>query len=279
MTRGVSSAYFDRLQEDSVTVVELIELVGSTRQWYWTTANHTIVSSDQTYDPFPGRSGKGLEESIDLGISVIDFVIANSGGDFDLLLDTNNLDFADLSIRRIFPDTPDLDSMNIFKGRLGDFSYDRRMVSGQARNAFNGVQIKWPYYTYMDQCAWRFGSTGCSFDTSSITITNSLLLDVDRLAVSVNSGTLTQSYSNDYFTKGRITFLDGINSGEVRTIRAHSGEVLELSHELPSSVAAGAGFDLYPGCRHRLIEDCLSKYNNSSNFLGFPWIPRQEQAF
>jgi hypothetical protein len=36
---------------------------------------------------------------------------------------------------------------------------------------------------------------------------------------------------------------------------------------------------IYPGCRKRLTEDCKSTYNNAENFMGFPWIPIQEQAF
>ena len=280
MTRGVNSAFFDALQGDNLQITELIELDNSTQSWKWTVSNENIVSSLSTYSPFPGQSVSGVEESNDLGLSVTDFILSNSGGEFDELLDAYDLDMADLVIRRVFTNTPDLGSMEIFRGKLGDYSYTRREITGQARNLFNGINIKWPYYTYMDQCTWRFGSTGCAFDTTSITITGSLFPSTDKLNITTATSTfIGSSYANGYFDFGRVTFTSGQNSGEIRTIRTHTGDLFGLSHTTPFNVDSGDTFSIFPGCRKRLIDDCTSKYDNTSNFLGFPWIPRQEQGF
>ena len=277
--RDINSAFFSRLQDsnNSINIVELIELQGRTNTWRWTTGNKTVVSSGNSYVPFPGRNEQGMEEGIDLNISVVGFVLSNSGGAFNELLDSNQLDFADITVRRVFVDTPDLGSMIHFTGKLGDYSYDRREISGEARNLFNSANVQWPYYTYMDQCAWRFGSEGCGVDTSSITIGVTTILSASRISLVTQTGSLS-GYGNGYFLKGKATFTNGQNSGEVRSIRAHTGDLLAFSHDLPYDISSGDTLDIYPGCRKRLIEDCTSKYDNSSNFLGFPWIPRQEQA-
>jgi len=281
MSRDVNSAFFNALQQDNVLISELVTLQSDTKTWYWTTNNSTIVSSGNNYVPFPGGTGSGVEESTDLGIATIDFVFANSGGEFDELLDGQDLDMASITVERVLTNSPDIDRMGVYAGRLGDYSYDRRQIYGQARDKFDGVGIKWPYYTYMDQCAWRFGSTGCGFDTSTIVVSGQLQQSsANKINVLVGSASLVNSaYANGHFDRGRITLLTGANSGAIRTVRAHSGDVLELSHGLAYDVTSGDFFTLFRGCRKRLVADCTSVFDNSSNFLGFPWIPRQENAF
>lgn len=281
MVRSVSSEYFEALQQDGVQICELIELTSRTQTWRWGTSNKTIVSSTYDYLPFPGQTGQGIEESTDMGIATIGFVMANSGGAFNELLNSNNMDNADIVIRRVLTNSPDLDSMEIYRGKLGDYSFNRDTISGQARNEFGGINIKFPYYTYMDQCTWRFGSAGCGFDTTTITVSGDLLNSTSGdLNVQCISGTLVDSgYANGHFDKGKLTIVSGQNSGEVRTVRQHTGDLLSLSHGLPYSISSGDQFNLYRGCKKRLVQDCHSVFNNSSNFLGFPWIPRQEDAY
>lgn len=277
---GNSSLFISNLQNPSLRICELLTLQGDTQAWYWTTYDQIITSSLQEYHPFPGQATGGVEQAIDLSVTGLDFILSNSGGAFNELLSSFGLDYARLTIRRIFSDTPDLGAMEIFTGRIGDYSYNRWSISGQARNLYHGAEIQWPYYTYADQCVWRFGSTGCGFDTSSITITGSLQASSGKLEFTAASGSFVQSaYIAGAFDKGKFTFTSGQNSGEVRSIRGSTGDLFALSHALPFDVTSGDTFSVYAGCRKRLEADCHSLYNNSSNALAFPWIPRQELAF
>ncbi len=279
--RSVSSVFFEARHQDTVKITELLDVDSNAGNWNWTTNNTQMTSSLQVYDPFPGGTGGGIEESTDLGIATVDFVLANSGGVFDALLDSSQLDRATIRIRRVLSDSADIGHMVIYTGKLGDYSYTRREIRGQARSEFDGASVKWPYYTYLDACVWRFGSVGCGFVTS--TIVASVQIDqsgADKLDVLVGSAGLTTSgYINGHFDRGRITFLDSVNSGQVRTIRAQSADQIDLSHSLPFAVSSGDSAVIFRGCRKRLIEDCVSVFNNSSNALAFPWIPRPENAF
>jgi len=278
--RAVNSAFFAALQDDSVHICELINLNTRTNSWKWSTTNKPIVSSGDEYVPFPGMPTSGVEESIDLGVSFIDFVVANSSDLFDDLLKGSEFNYADIQIRRVIPNTPDLGSMIIYTGKLGEYSYDRKVLSGRARSILGAVTAKWPYYTYMDQCAVRFGGSACGFNTASITITGSLELSADRYNIKVSSPFFSNSaYSINHFEFGKFTSTTGANSGVVRTVFANSGDWLTISQKLPFDVSSGDQFSLYRGCKKQLVSDCKSLFNNASNFLGFPWIPRQESAF
>jgi uncharacterized phage protein (TIGR02218 family) len=277
--RAINSAFYERLQRDGLQIAEIIELSTRTQTFRWTTCNVPIISSGNIYEPFPGQSLKGVEESTDLGVSISDFTVANTG-DIRSLVKGNQIDMADVVISRIFPDTPDLGRLEIYRGQIGDYTYNRHQVTGQARSQMQGNNQMWPYYTYMDVCAWRFGGTGCGFDTSSITVTTSLIVSSSTTQLLRSAtGAIANSFSPGQLEFGKLTMLSGANSGQVRTIIGNSGDLLILSHPLPFPISSGQLISVYPGCRKRLTEDCRSRFNNSSAWLGFKWIPRQENAF
>lgn len=275
--RTTTSAYWALSQQDAVNIAEIIDFTSRTFTWRWTTCNERIVSSGNVYVPFLGGTGNGIEESIDLGIATIDFLVTNSGNDMEPVITANDLDMASIVVRRVHVSTPDAGAMEIYRGKVGDYTLNRDQISGQARNFFNSINVQWPMYTYMDQCAWRFGSAGCGFDTSSITISSTAypVSSGYRLGAFLN----TSSKALGYYEKGRFTFTSGSNSGQTRSVRVHSGTRVEFSHSMPYNISSGDGFSLYPGCRKRLVDDCHSKYNNVRNNLSFPWIPKQENAF
>jgi uncharacterized phage protein (TIGR02218 family) len=277
--RSVSSAFWLALQQEQVRVAELIELSVPSGVLRWTTANHVLVSSGNSFAPLPGAAGRGAEESTDLGVGTIEFSVVNSG-EFRTLVFGDSLLNAPLTVSRVIVNSPDIGRLWVFRGKLGDISYNRDEVSGQARNLFNGVAESFPNETYQDYCVWRFGSAGCGYDTSSITVSAGFnAASSTPLVVVASEGTLAGSYSPSYLERGRLTVLTGANSGQVRTIRTQTGDMMGLSHSLPYAISSGDTFSVYPGCRKRWAEDCASKYNNTVNFLGFPWIPRREQAY
>lgn len=287
MPRSISSAYFDKLQEDGQFQADLIDLETQGPTFHWTTANQPLLytlSGDLTeYAPFPGTGLENMKEDMSLGVNMIAFAMANTGQLLSDLLTANDMSMATIKIGRVFTDTPDLGRMDIYKGRIGNLSYDRDTVAAQGRSQFAQANNRFPYYNYQDKCVWRFGSSGCGVDTTSFTLamatTSWDISSSTTLNLLAASGTLTLSYSNGRFDFGRMTVTDGVNSGQVRTIRLHSGELIELSHPLPIDNLTAFAADIYPGCRKRRVQDCHSLYDNAAGFVGFEWIPIQEDAF
>ena len=276
--RSVSSAFWAGLQRDDVRIAELVDLETAGVTYRWTTANAPLQVGSYTYDPFPGNARDGAEESTDLGVGTLAFTMANTGS-LQTLLAANGLDQAPIAVSRVLTNSPNLGRMYVFRGRLGDIVYDRLGIGGQVRNSFQGVNGRFPYYNYQDYCVWRFGSPGCGVDVSSYTVNGTVLGAASNpIYVTANPGPLPVN-SPGWFDRGRITFTSGANSGHMRAIRAQSGDVMILSHAVPYQIEDGASFAIFPGCRKRLVEDCWVKYDNTVNFLGFPWIPKAENAF
>ena len=280
----VNTAFMARLQQEDVgNYVEVIALEGRGFKRYYTTCNQGIYAtlSGQLveYEPLPGQASGTIQSATDLTVATMEFLLASSGAASLLtLINANQMDAADITIERLFTDTPDLGRMPVYRGKLGDIQWNRDAVKAQGRNVWDSFDTMWPYHTYQDGCAWRFGSAGCGFNTASVTVT----IPASTIVVGSSSriGVFTTSLGaqpDDYWTFGRVTWTVGANSGQVRAIRDHVGNAIQLSHALPFQPRSGDEFTIYPGCRKRRIADCTSKYNNAQNFSGFWTTPIPEE--
>jgi uncharacterized phage protein (TIGR02218 family) len=278
------SAFYAKMQAPGQQLVEIIDLVSQNRTYHWTTfdspltVTRSLVATE--YQPLPGDVTRGLQEDSNMSVAIINFILANTGELLQELLVSDDISHATIQIGRVFADTPDLGRMFYFEGTMGNYSYDRHIIKGEARNKWGGLSQEFPFYTFKDTCTWRFGGPGCGFDPTSVTFAVPVdsidITSSTNINILLGSGTLQQSYSDGWLDYGRVTVTDGVNSGFIRTIRSHTGDLLRLSHPLTVNSLADMALSVYPGCRKRLLEDCHSKYNNSSAFMGFPWIPIQE---
>jgi uncharacterized phage protein (TIGR02218 family) len=277
--RTVSSAFWAALQTSDPRICELISLATAVGTFNWTSTNQPLVSSGVTYDPFPGGSAKGAEESTELTVGQIGFTIANSGP-LASLIKGGAIRGAALYVRRVLVNSPDLGNLPVWRGDIADIGYNRMAISGTSRNQLQSATRNWPYHTYMDTCVNRFGDVLCGLDVSSFTLTLSLAVSSSTpLVLRTGSGTLTQSFAPGQLERGRVTVLTGPNSGQVRVIRTHTGDLFALSHSLPFPHSGATQVSIQRGCRKRLFTDCISQFNNGNRHFASPWMPKQEQAF
>ncbi len=279
-----SSGFWEKLQADDVSMAVAIDLLTPGDDFFWTTQNDSvrILNSSGTlteYHPFPGIPLGGQKRGTDLTISAVAVIMANSGGVFDALILGKELSRSEIVLRRYFTDTPAYGQFEFMRGKVAEYKWNRDEISGSVRDNWQSANQHFPYYNFQDNCIWKFGGAGCGFDATSVTITLSVdITSSTQLKIMCVSGSLTQSYANDFFTFGKFSATGGVNSGQVRTVRAHSGDQIDLSHQFGSQVGSLQA-TVYPGCRKRRVIDCASKYDNQVNFHGHEWIPIQENAF
>ena len=84
------------------------------------------------------------------------------------------------------------------------------------------------------------------------------------------------SFANDWFTRGRLTFTGGPNAGLAVEVKEHrieaDGVRLALWQRMPAPLAEGDLFAVTAGCDKR-FESCRAKFANAVNFRGFPHLP------
>lgn len=285
MTVSPNSAFFTRLQDDGIEIVELIDLaLPNGVAFHWTTGNqrltYTLSGAATDYLPFAGKGGADFSEGIQLSVAAMNFTIANSGADLQQQLLSEDFAQAQVHIGQVFTDTPDLGRLPIYYGRMGDFTFTRQELTGQARNLWKSLNIQWPYYTFADNCGWRFGSVGCGVNVASYTATGSVVVGSSTVfSLLLPAGTLSNSFADGRMNFGRLTITGGANSGSIRPIMTQVGDLITLAQPLSYAVLSGTTVSIRPGCMKRLIQDCKSTYNNETNYLGWPWMVKEADAY
>lgn len=291
MTLDISSAFFERLQADSIIgLVELVDLSTPNGAFHWTTHNEGFLApfsgSNIMYDPFPGDTTPAGARNTEMTVAAARFAVANSGNLLNNIILGQEMKRSSVRVRRVWADTPGLGEWHLFEGAMQDIKHDQNTITGTVRDKMSFIKRQWPAYVYQDTCVWQFGSEGCGVDVSSFTDT----VSPAQIAVSSSStiALFVSSYSttrdDDFYGLGRATCISGTNSGSIRQIRVHTGAVVAFTHPLPVVPGASDVWTLQAGCRKRLLNDCSSKFSNVNSgqtfgFNGHRWIPLQDNAY
>ena len=127
---------------------------------------------------------------------------------------------------------------------------------------------------YSAKCSADLGDARCTIGLadarfrgsgSVAAVASASIIAVDGLAV----------FEDGWFTAGKLTFTSGANAGlsvEVKSHHKAGTTTLDLWQAMPEPIAAGDIFTVTAGCDKR-FQTCHDRFNNVTNFRGFPHIP------
>ena len=132
-------------------------------------------------------------------------------------------------------------------------------------------------------CAATLGDSECLVDITPNTIDDvrvSSTIQDPRRKFNAETADISGSYADDYFGKGTLTVLTGLNAGIVGQVKSYvaSTRTFELNEALPFALAAGDTFIVTPGCRLRYLLDCIGKHSNGLNYVGEPFMPGTDKS-
>lgn len=220
------------------------------------------------------RSGVSLVtgvqvDSLDITINADDSNFYNNVKFFQLLAN-GGLDGATLELNRLFftdPLTP-VGSVWIFSGRVSEVSTTRFEAKIMVSSDLELLNIQMPKNLYQPSCIHAVYDTGCA-DSKSYVSAMALSDSTNRI---INAQI---SQTAGWFNEGVIEFLSGANAGVTRTIKTHTTNKIEVTLTLPNVVQVGDTFRLLAGC-DRTMATCKAKFNNLSNYRGYPYLPQNE---
>jgi hypothetical protein len=83
---------------------------------------------------------------------------------------------------------------------------------------------------------------------------------------------------DDFYGNGAIRFISGKNAGlKPLEIKSYAGGRIEVHEAFSYLPDVNDLYEMIPGCRKRLTEDCVGKWSNGTNFGGFDDIPAPSQ--
>ncbi|MHB8885802.1 MAG: DUF2163 domain-containing protein [Methylovirgula sp.] len=157
-------------------------------------------------------------------------------------------------------------SVILFKGRLGTIdTIGRTSAQATVNSDLVLLDMNMPRNLYAPACVHVLYDSGCGLVKNAFGTS-------DAVEAGSTNVTINWSGASSAYTQGSIIFSSGINAGKTATIKQATAGALTLAYPLVNGAATGDAFTVYQGCDHTMAT-CQSKFNNLTNFRGFPFIP------
>jgi uncharacterized phage protein (TIGR02218 family) len=110
----------------------------------------------------------------------------------------------------------------------------------------------------------------CTVTLASYTVTGSVTSVVSNQVFTDS----TRAEAAGYFDEGLLTWTSGPNNGLVSRVKTFTAGAFTLALPMLGTVAVGHTYSVVAGCRKRLAEDCIAKFNQVLQFNGEPHRPK-----
>lgn len=160
-----------------------------------------------------------------------------------------------------------LGSVVIFYGNVAAVTPTTTAVKLEVKSLHEKLTLPMPRTVFQSACANAFGDSNCGKSLAGLTIPNACT-GVPTTTTLPN--TLIQAAG--YFALGTLTMTSGLSAGATRAVSSYAPGSVVLVTPLPTAPAAGDTFTITPGC-DKQWSTCQTKYSNSNNYRGCPWVP------
>jgi uncharacterized protein len=238
----------------------------------YTTAaeNQSLLGAD--YIAWAGLSHSEIDESGEIPKNNVTFYVPN---DFPMMRFYERMPPSDVLVVTIFQiHRGDSDVEPIWTGRVMNGNRATAGAELYAENIFTSLRRNGLRGTYARSCRHDVYSQGhymCNANPATFAVP-ALLDSVAGLVLT--SGTFVSLMAGDRgrLAGGMLEWEASPGQIEYRTIKAHDGDTIALTHPVDGLV----GLDMvtvYPGCSHDRA-DCNDFFNNIDNYGGFPYTQR-----
>lgn len=134
------------------------------------------------------------------------------------------------------------------------------------------LDLDMPRNKFQKSCKHTLFDGACGLDKNSYATAGTVEASSTKSIINWSSAT------SGYYSLGTIYFETGPNTGISATIRSSTGSTIVLVKPLEYLPETGNQFKAYPGC-DLTYDTCDSKFSNTDNFRGFPFVPTPETAY
>jgi len=231
--------------------------------WYYTSGDVAFTYDGNSYVP---ATLKRTGAKYDSQLEVTRMAITASYLEDPVIkfIAINPIEILWIEIKKLFRDQDPLEASVVFIGQKKNVSFQGNTGKVECVGFEHFLKMPVPTFRYQITCNHKLFDTGCRLTKTSYKISTAVTLNADKTQLTSSD---FGAKANGYFIRGHVDF--GVES---RMIVAHIGNVVTLAYKMVE-LASGDTVDVYPGCDGR-IETCKNKYDNVVNFLGFPFIPK-----
>jgi uncharacterized phage protein (TIGR02218 family) len=229
----------------------------------------------------PNIERTAIEEKTGLDVATIEVVIRAglsdlvSGAPILQAIGQGLWDGAAFRADRLFMDSSgnQIGTLIRFSGVVGPVDELTRSYAKLTVNA--GTQyltLQLPPIIMQPNCTHTLFDAGCTLIKANFAESN-----IVQGGSTVNKLISLSAKADGYYDNGQILFTSGPNNGLLKAVKQYFAKDFFFNSPLPFAPNAGDAFTAYPG-DDKTQSTCQNKFNNLSNFGGFPYVPVPETA-
>jgi uncharacterized phage protein (TIGR02218 family) len=267
-----------------IAFAECFTLITTTgTQYTWTNVDYDVSYNGFTFSASgPLVSGLKYKGSIGLEVDKQQITIAArptdiiNGAPFLIALRDGAFDGAPVYRDRVFLTAPHgsvVGGVRLFQGRVSTVdNVGRTQATLTVASDLVILDYDMPKNIFSATCLHVLYDSGCGIVRGTFSLDGAC-------GAGSNSSTINFSGARAGDAQGSLVFTSGANANVRSTIRSVSvGAAYNLMYPLPFAPAEGDAFKVAYGCDHTQAT-CQAKFNNLSNFRGFPFVPPPQLAY
>ena len=263
----VSSEYIAKEEATGRKPVELYKVWTGSTYWYYTNGDVAVVFDGQTYSPAVIERGEvGYDANFEVNTLKVQFAPLTEPA--VQYIAQNPIAVVWVEVSRLFRDQSPLEKSIVFIGQIKSVSFKGLTAEASCVSFEHFLRMPVPLWRYQVGCNHKLFDSWCKKVKSSYKVTATITLDATKTILT--SSTFAEKVS-EYFTSGLVE-----HGGEYRTIIGHDKSTITIQYKM-RGLENNESVDAYPGCDGK-IETCRDTYNNIVNFLGFPFIPKENPS-
>jgi uncharacterized phage protein (TIGR02218 family) len=160
------------------------------------------------------------------------------------------------------------------KGNLGEVA--RGKVAFEAEMRGLAHKLNQPVgRAFLRSCDADLGDARCGINLAESAYTGTGAVAAVLTPARVFTATGLGAFASGWFSSGKLSWASGANAGRAMEVKAHGKAnvvTIELWQAMSEAVGAGDQFTITAGC-DKQFATCKAKFNNITNFRGFPYMP------
>ncbi len=262
--RDFSSEYSLNEESRSNSLSELYQIVSESATQYYCNSNEIITYMGNSYTPATIER-KGISYNSELETTTLGLSVAIVESPFYEFLIDHFHEEIKINIYRYFSYNDGV--APLYSGILDDVTVSGSAASVTIAGIESFLLQTVPRFYYQPACNNTLFDTFCTLTDSDYDVNEAIT------AISTDGLTLSGSFSTttNYLLYGQAVF-----GTERRMIVYHSSTIIKIRFPF-SSLETDDVITVYPGC-DKTLDQCVARFNNKVNFLGFPYIPKKNPA-
>jgi uncharacterized phage protein (TIGR02218 family) len=245
--------------------IELYEFRREGQIWRYTSSDEPVTLSAVTYEPAVIERGT-LEQGSEINRTALTLTVQRDLAVVELYQAGPPSDVVTLTLRQVHVD--DTEARVLWSGRIITVvTWEGGRAKMTLEPVYTSLRRNGLRRLYQRQCPHLLYGPECKVSNAAFRVTGDAV-QINGLVIQVNE---VAGYAAGWFSGGYLEWLIAVGIYERRFIEVHSGANLTCT-VTPTGLALGTQVRVYPGCNH-LLTTCDSKFQNSANYGGMPYIP------